>query len=382
MPVDPYPRLPDLARVIHREIVLLAVLSALAAAGFVLTQWAAGSNRSLQTADATSWFDRGRARLARGRTSEAVTALEWAVARRPDEWVYARTLTDALAKDGQVDAARQMLLRWRLRRPDDAEVNVQLARLEAAGGDVAAAVEYYESALHGRWSEPATPSRLDLRRELIRYQLAHGQAGPALAQALVLAANLPDEPAAHVESGRLFLATGDAARAMDHFTRALRLEPGNTEARVGATESAFALGDYAEALTQARGLSDAPSRTRARIAAAVIANDPLEPRLSFDQRERRLASAVDYASEQFAACRESAPPGSPLAQRTARALADHLTGFRADLSPQRLRESPAVIERGLRLVSQALASVSQRCPSLAERADALVRVVRRHGAAK
>lgn len=360
---------------------MLAVLSALAGAGFLLTQWAAASNRSIQTADATSWFDRGQARLAQGRTREAVRALEGAVARRPDDWVYARTLANALATDGQIDAARQMLLRWRLRRPDDAEVNMQLARLEAASGDVPAAIEYYESALHGRWSEPATTSRLELRRELIRYQLAHGQAGPALAQTLVLAANLPDEPAAHVESGRMFLATGDATRAMDHFTRALRLEPGNTDARVGAAEAAFTLGDYAAALTQARGLTDEPSRTRARIAAAVIANDPLEPRLSFGERERRLASAVDYARQRFAACRQTAPRASPLAERTALALEDALTAFRADLTAQRLRESPAFIERGLRLVQQALVSTSQRCPPLDARADALLRVARRHGTA-
>lgn len=356
------------------------MLAAIAAGAFLLTQWAAASSRTLQSADATSWFERGQARLAEGRADEAVTALARAVSRRPDDWVYARTLAHALSDDGQADAARQLLLQWRLLRPEDPDVNTQLARLEAARGAVAAAIGYYEGALHGRWAEPATGSRLDLRRELIRYLLRHGQAGPALAQALVLAANLPDEPVAHLESGKLFLETGDSARASDQFARALRLDPGNVDARMGATEASLALGDYAAALDHARGLTDQPSRERARIAAAVIANDPLAPRLSFGERERRLAGMVDYAGLQFGACRAKGPKTTPLGERTAGALADALTTIRTDLSAQRLRESSDVIERGLRLVAQALQHVRQRCPPLDERGEALVRVARRHGA--
>ncbi len=358
----PSRRLSDLSRVIHREVVLLVLLTAVAAGVFLFTHWAAASNRTRQSADALSWFERGRARLTDGRTGEAVRALERAVARRPDDWAYATMLVEALVADGQVGPARQVLLRWRLRRPEDAEVDIQLARLEAADGHVTAATEYYESALHGRWPETGSESRLDLRRELIRYQLRHGQTGPALAQALVLAANVPDAPDAHIETGRLFLATGDAARALDHFVRALRLDPGNVAARVGATEAAFAQGDYAGALAHARGLTDQPSRARASIAAAVIAADPLEPRLSFGERERRLGRVIDDALLRFTACRQRSPEPTPLARRTADGLANALAAFRADLSPQRLRESSDVIERGLRLAEQALASVRQRCP--------------------
>ena len=380
--VAPSLRLSDLPRLIHREVVLLAVLSAIAAGSILVTQWAESSNRTLQATDAAAWFERGRARLATGQTGAAVTALGRAVTRRPDEWLYASTLADALRADDQVDAARQLLLDWRLRRPEDPEVNTQLARLEAGSGTVAAAIGYYEGALHGRWAEPASESRLELRRELIRYLLGQGQSGPALAQALVLAANLPDAPGAHLESGRLFLETGDATRASSHFVRALRLDPGNLAAGAGATEAAFVLGDYAAAVEHARGLTDRPSLERARIAAAVIANDSLAPRLSVAERERRLAGMVDRAGRQLAVCRAGVPNTTPLAERTAGALAAALTTFRGALSAARLRESTEVIERGLRLVDQALQHVRQRCPPLDAQGEALRRVVRRHEATR
>lgn len=168
-------RLSDLARLVHREVVLLAALAGIAAGGFLFTQWVAASNRARQSSDASRWFERGRARLDEGRTSQAVTALDRASARQPDDWDYARTLADALVADDQTDAARQLLLRWRLRRPDEAAVNTRLASLEARHGDVRAAVDY-ASALHGRWRESAESSRLALRRELIAFELQHGLA--------------------------------------------------------------------------------------------------------------------------------------------------------------------------------------------------------------
>lgn len=379
MTSPPRPPLSELSRVIHREVVLLAVLTGLAVAAFFVTQWAAAANRARQADDAIIWFERGRAALAAGRTAESVAALDRASARRADDWTYARVLAQALVADDQPEAARQVLLRWRRRRPEDADVNTQLARLEAGHGEAGAAVQYYESALHGRWPDPGDTSRLDLRRELIRFQLRRGLPGAALAQTLVLAANLPDEPAAHLETGHLFLEAGDPARALDHFARTLRLDPGNRDARAGVVAAAFERGDYPRVLASAAGLADRSSRERARIAASVMAADPLAPRLSFGERERRLAAAADDAAARFDQCRQRAPQATPLAERTATGLASALAAYRAELSPQRLRESSDVIERGLRLVGEVLALVRDRCPPLDARGDALIRMTQRHG---
>lgn len=373
------PRLTDLARLVHREIVLVAVLSAMAAGGFLLTRWAAADNREQQVLDAAAWFARGRAALSAGQAAAAVQAFERAVARRPDDWSTVSALAEAMAADGELAAARRVLLRWRQRRPDDPAVSIQLARLEAGSGDVDAAVGYYESALHGRWSEPGTISRLDLRRELIQFQLRQGQTAAALAQTLILAANAPDDAAAHIDVGRLFLAAGDPARALDRFARALRLDPPSVEARIDGVKAAYALGDYPRVLSYARGVSDAGTRERARVAALVVASDPLEPRLAFGERVRRVTTLAEYAARQLDTCRQRSAVATPLAERTAQALADALAGFSAGLSPARLRESSDVLERGVRLSGQALAIVSTRCPPIDARGEAIVRVARRHG---
>lgn len=361
---------------------LLAVLSAIAAGAFLLTQWAARETRHRQALDGAAWFERGRAELSGGRTALAVRAFGRAVARRPDEWTYASGLAHALVADQQLAAARRVLLQWRDRRSEDGSINVELARVEVAAGDVAAAVRYYEDALQGRWPDGTSLSRVDIRRELIRYQLRQGLTAAALAQTLVLAANVPDESAALIEVGRLFRSAGDARRALDRFSRALRLEPGNLEARTAGAEAAFSLGDYARVLGYARGLTDAGTTERARVAAAVIAADPLESRLSFAERERRLSAMIDFASDQLAACRQRAPTATPLAEKSAQGLADALAVFTVGLSPARLRESSDVLERGVLLAGQAIEVVRERCPPLGVRAEAVARVARRHGAAE
>lgn len=374
-------RLSDLARIVHREVVLLAVLSAIAAAAFLLTQWAATATRMHRESEAAAWYGRGLAQLAEKRTTDAVVALGRAAARRPDDWDYAKVLAGALLDDGQASASRHVLLQWRRQRPDDVDVNTQLARLEAGSGDATAAIAYYESALHGRWPDAASSSRLDVRRELIRFELARGLTAQALSHTLILAANSPDESAAHVDVARLFLAAGDVARAQDHFARALHLKPGDVDARVGATESAFARGDYARTLVEGRGLTDPRSVERMRLAAAVVANDPLEPRVPAGERRRRLSSAVRYATTQLGACRRQRPDASTLAKRTAAALADALTAFRVDDATPDSRPSDTT-ERGLHLVFQALEAVRRQCPPLETRGDALVRAARRHGASE
>ncbi len=379
--VNPGPssRFADLSRLIHREVVLLAVLSVMAAGAFLVTRWAAADNLERRELDAAEWFARGRAALSAGQSAPAVQAFERAASRRPDDWSFASALADALVADGQPASARRVLLQWRQRRQDAPEVNIQLARLEAGNGDAKAAVGYYENALHGQWSEPAAISRLDLRRELIHFQLRQGLVAPALAQTLILAANVPDDATAHIDVGELFLAAGDPGRALDRFARALRLEPTNARARADGVNAAYALGDYPRVLSYARGLSDSGTRERARVAALVIATDPLEPRLSFAERGRRVTALAEFAARQLDACRQRPPVPTPLAARTAQGLADALAGFAAGLSPSTLRESSDVLERGVRLAAQALDVVRQRCPPLDPRGEAIVRVARRHG---
>ncbi len=132
------------------------------------------------------------------------------------------------------------------------------------------------------------------------------------------------------------------------------------------------------ALGYVRGLEDAPSRRIAGITSAIGAFDPLRPRLSSAERERRLEAAADEAIGQLRACRARAEAPTPLVDRTGAALVEILATFRRGLSPARLREAPEVLDRGLDLVAQAFEVVAAQCPPLDERGEALRRIARQH----
>ena len=145
---------------VHREIVVLVVLCVLVVVGFVLTRAAARANRALRLRDAVAWYDAGEHHLAAGQTESAIRALRRATAINRDNRTYRLALAAALAADRQDDAATQVLLGVRELTPEDPEVNVQLARLEARHDDLTGTVRYYQNAVYGSWSG----DQLDARR--------------------------------------------------------------------------------------------------------------------------------------------------------------------------------------------------------------------------
>ena len=115
---------------------MLVVLCAAVVVGLVLTRAAARANRTIRLRDASSWYNAGEHHLADGRTEAAIKALRRATAISRDNRTYRLALAAALAADRQDDAARQVLLGVRESTPEDPEVNVQLARLEARHDDL------------------------------------------------------------------------------------------------------------------------------------------------------------------------------------------------------------------------------------------------------
>ena len=195
---------------VHREIVVLVALCALVVVGFVLTRVAAAANRAHRLRDAATWYHTGEQRLASGQTELAVQALRRATAINRDSRPYRLALAGALAAGGQDDGARQVLVGVRESTPEDPEVNVQLARLEARHNNLAETVRYYQNAVYGSWDVDQGDARRQVRIELIRYLLAHEQRARALSELLVLTGNLPDDVTSQAEAGRLFLEAGGA----------------------------------------------------------------------------------------------------------------------------------------------------------------------------
>ena len=136
------------ARLIHREFLQILALIVLAAAAFVLTDRLEASNRAVAQRDAVEWYQRGSSRLQAGDLVGAIDAFRRATIRSRNDRTYAIALADALARSGRSSEARLALLAMRESAPEDAALNLQLARLAAAQDDVTEAVRFYQSALY------------------------------------------------------------------------------------------------------------------------------------------------------------------------------------------------------------------------------------------
>lgn len=350
------PSLFALSRFVHREIIVLLILCGAAVALFLVTKASAAAAHRFRARDARIWYERGVADLEAGRTAEAVTALGRARALDRSREDYHLAFSRALAAAGELDAARQTLRALRETRPEDPDVNSGLARLEARSGHTAEAVRFYQSALYGAWQPERLPDRERLRVELIEYLIASRMPDRALAHLVLLAADLPADPARQFQAAGLFLAAGDPARALALYRRVLAREPENARAHAGAGRAAFALGDFATARRHFdRAPEDAGTEQMRTLAQAVIDADPLEGRLSSAERRRRLAAGVAHLSAAVESCRARVPDARA-------ALAEHAKALRAAAAPAaRPFADPDAFESAVAVAVSAAAALPAAC---------------------
>jgi len=362
---------------LRRELLLLVALVLVAAAAFFLTRWFADANAAQHRRDAAVWYERGRAALQAGRAGDAVAALRRASRLDPRRREIVFGLATAYATTGEDGEARRLLGGLRETSPEDAEVNLQLARLEARGGDLTLATRYYHAAVDALWRVDQAALRRPIRLELIKLLLAHGDTGRALSEALRLTPDLPNTPEARIEAGELFLAAGDAGRALAQFTAALTAEPRNAAALAGAGRAAFAQGDYPRAQRYLAATPDAsPAVAEARqLTELVLRSDPLAPRLSRRERIDRLSMDLAQAEQRVAACstsmRDSGRDNAELASSL-----DQMNAVSATLGGAVDAEA---IESGAELAYRAVRRAAESCPPPTAFDRALLLIGRAHG---
>ena len=345
-------------RFIHRDIIILLVLCALAVVAFLVTRDSAASNRELFLRDAEVWYETGLRALDDGRANDAIQALRRATAMNDEDQAYRLALARALAVSRQDELARAELLALLDLSPEDPEINVELARLEARGPALEAAVRYYENALYGFWPPERAEERSRLRVELIRYLLDRGQESTALSEILALTDNMAGTVAWQIEAAELFMAAGDSGRALDRFTLALETEPDDGSALAGAGRAAFALDDYARA---SRFLAAAPDalpdvETLRTVSDFVLTRDPLAARLSTEQRRQRLDVNMARVRARLAECAEDVAVSPVLAL-----LQKEVEDFAPLLQPAAFRDSSDAVETGADLVYRVEQVAGREC---------------------
>jgi tetratricopeptide (TPR) repeat protein len=365
--------------VIHQEILKLATLIALAIAAFFVTRAIAASNRGMTERDAAEWYARGERALSDGDSPLALEAFRHATVMKRGDRQYTLALARALVATHENDTAERALLGLRESAPEDPEVNLELARLEAARGDANAALRYYHNALYAPWSAEQTDARRGVRIELIRFLLTTHQSDRAESELVALSSDLPNTLTLHLQVGDLFLSVGDHQRALDQFEQALGLAPQDQVALAGAGRAAFAVGAYEKVQ---RWLGDLPDpsgdlRDMRTIANLVLAGDPLATRIGSSARRHRLTDALAHVSQALERC--TALPDvrqTPILLQ----LVDETSAYTKGLAHNNALENDT-IENGLELVNRGERAVVNACPPAQPFDRALMLIAVRHGVA-
>ncbi|MGE3840135.1 MAG: tetratricopeptide repeat protein [Vicinamibacterales bacterium] len=362
---------------VRGQLIRLSVLVVLTVAAFFLTRAVAGGNDEVRKRQAAAWFAAAERANDQADGDAAVAAFRRAVSRAPNNASYRLALAGALTARHQNAEARRVLLALRELQPDDPATNIQLARLEATGADVDVVRRYYQAALAGLWRPNETDDQSRIRLELVDFLLQHGERARALSELLQFNAAAAHDAALRTRAARLFLSAGEPRRALALFESVLISDRGSTAALAGAGDAAFQLADYRLAMRYLDAAErDVEPSVNHQVVRLVLSADPLEPRLSAAERNRRLRVALDRAGEQLEVCLAASDPAPP----TLEALRGEWQALDSQSPPNSRRDLRDTVD-AFDLVLRIADSIAGQCPSQKTTPldRALVLIGRKHG---
>jgi tetratricopeptide (TPR) repeat protein len=293
-----------------RPLLTLALIIAL---GFSFTRLVVNGFDRRESALSLEFNAAGNRAMDERRYGQAAEDFESAVISSHGNVQYRMKLTDALAASGATSEALAQLHDFREQRPEDAQVNLKLARLKAKQQDVDAALRYYKDAIDGVWpdhSDPA-PQKNAARMEAAQYLTGLGRKDESEGVLLDVAAALPANSAEQGRLAELFLANGDGMRALSIYQAQLGRNKSDEAALLGAAKASFAAGSYATArryLEEVKAESAERAELRAKLE-RMEALDPFAKSATGAVRTGRTILAFHLAMDRLAGC------GVPFAQK-------------------------------------------------------------------
>jgi tetratricopeptide (TPR) repeat protein len=318
--------------------VILVVLTLAAATGFAAVSHLVTRYTANQQARGRKLYALGLEYARDARYDDAIAAFRAALTCDPTNSQYQLSLARALRDSnnpGRLDEAESYLLALWQRTPQDAAVNLALARVSAHRGSIEDATRYYHNAMYGVWNSDPDGNRNRARIELIQFLLKENARAQADSELIALAAALPRDPSAHLQAAQLFEQAQDYTGALAQYQEVLRLDPGDSAALAGAGETAYHSGNYTMAqryLRSAVNAAPADSQSRQLLASTdlILRANPFLSHISDAERNRRITAALNQTQDRLSACAQSAgidlngaanPAGSPLPALQARWLA-------------------------------------------------------------
>ncbi|MGA7401015.1 MAG: tetratricopeptide repeat protein [Candidatus Sulfotelmatobacter sp.] len=292
--------------------VILVVLTLAAATGFAAVGHLVSRYTANQQARGRKLYELGLDDAKATRYDDAIAAFRAALTCDPSNSQYQLSLARALRDSNdprRLDEAESYLLALWQRAPQDAAVNLALARVAAHRGSIEDATRYYHNAMYGVWTSDSDANRNKARLELIQFLLSKSARAQADSELIALSAALPADPAAHLQAAQLFERAQDFSGAQAQYEDVLRIDPANSAALAGAGETAYGSGNYVVAERYLRlavnaNPDDANSRELLASTDMVLRANPFHSHISDAERNRRISAAFSQAEERLTQCAE------------------------------------------------------------------------------
>jgi tetratricopeptide (TPR) repeat protein len=367
----------DLRLYFTREPLILAVLSTLAVALFLVVTGLSHVYHTQQKSLGNRWFARGVAELNSRHFGSAEADFRTALLYSRDNYTYQLKLAEALIGSKRTEEAYNYLINLWERTPEDGVVNLELARIAAPKGETEQALRYYHNAIYALFPSDQEVKRGDARVELIEFQLSLNENTQAQSELIALAANLGNDPSQQARVGGLFLRAQDYEHALDEYRLSLKTDRHNSAAQAGAGIAAFHLGRYAVAsryLQAALAANPTNEQVAARLKTAdlILQFDPFQPQFSESERNRVVVAAFAAAGQRLKSC---------LAKDSS-AASGGFTGkweqMKRQITEHGLQKDPGLIERAMELVFEIERDGNKGCepPSQTDKALLLIAKIR------
>jgi len=315
--------------------VILLILTLAAAVSFAAVSHLVARFTANQQSRGRTLYAQGLAEASAANYDAAIDTFRAALTCDPANSQYQLSLARALRDSNdprRLDEAESYLIALWQRTPQDAAVNLALARVAAHRGSIEDATRYYHNAMYGVWNSDPDANRGKARIELIQFLLKKNAADKAQSELMALATALPPEPAAHLQAAQLFVQAQDRAGALAEYQEVLRLDPMNAPALSGAGEAAYGSGNYVTAQRYLQAAvnanpQDADSRELLASADLILRSNPFHSHISDAERNRRITAAFAQAENRLTECAQKSgvdlnakttPPASPLSSLQAR----------------------------------------------------------------
>jgi tetratricopeptide (TPR) repeat protein len=290
--------------------VILLLLALGAVTGFAAVRHLVVRYNANQQARGRKLYAQGVTAASAGHYDDAIDFFRAALTCDPTNSQYQLSLARALRDSDdprRLDEAESYLIALWQRTPQDAAVNLALARVAAHRGSLEDATRYYHNAMYGVWNADSDSNRNKARIELIQFLLHRNARTQADSELIALAASLPANAAAHLQAAQLFTQAEDYAGALSQYEAVLRIDPANAAAMAGAGEASYRSGNYAvgqQYLRAAVNANPEDENSRQFLASTdlVLGSNPFHSHISDAERNRRITAAFDQAEQRLTDC--------------------------------------------------------------------------------